>query len=448
VTTPRLPARSLLALLPAALAALLLPREARADEIVYQDPATCERRTLRASEIVSETWTEIQYREKAKGPVKTIAANQVLDIRRSSEDSNVAALLNAISELDRGHLPEARDALHAITTGGYRISGETGEKRFVPFTEGDPTGGRKRPSWVSEYAHFFYAKALARLGMADKREEVLTEARLALDDQPVPGTELRSGGFLGRFKGGNSRWLPEAMLLNAQVLTALGQYDEASKVYDALYDASIQAQIGPRWAYEAKLGPGAIAQAQDKTVDAANSYASAADIMLLLLKNETRPCARREIGRYYSRARTKGAEVRLDAAVAHNSKAEFAALRSYIEKGTPEVLRKQFASDPALDVLIAGARDPYVQAVTQNALGMSYFSEGRFEEAILAFRVVTVAYFQVPEQPALALYHLAQSADGAAQAAKADAKPLYAAMKDQALETLRRDHASSPWAKK
>jgi tetratricopeptide (TPR) repeat protein len=444
--------RPLLAVLFALAALLATSAPARADEIVYLDPDTCERKSVRAHEIVAETWTEVQYREKERAPVKTVPTSQVVEVRRSASDTTTTALTNAVMDLERGVVSEAREALSKICAGGWKVSLETGERSFRSYSEGDPPGGKKRPTWVSEYAHFFYAKALVMEGLATKKAEVLEEALLALADLPIPGGDgkARTGGFLARFKEGNSRWFAEALLWHARALTGLSRYDEAAGVYDGLYESSIRAPIGARWAYEAKLGPGEIAKAQGKTVDAANAYAAAGEIMLLLLKSETRECARKEIGRYYSRARIQAAKVKLEAAIGHASKAELEELRSFVEKGSPEALRRTLAGRPPgeIEVLVAGARDPEVQAVSQNILGLAFLNENRFDEAILAFRTVTVAYFQVADQPPFALYHLAKAAEGAEKGAKGPAKQVYEVIKSEALRTLRDDYPGSPWARK
>jgi tetratricopeptide (TPR) repeat protein len=435
----------------AAAALAALPRAARADEIVVQDPETCERQTVKASEIVSETWVQIQYREKERGPLKTIPTADVVEIRRDTNDQQAARLTDALEELRRGNVREAREALQIVNGGGWKVDSE-GRKVFVAFNEADAQAKGKRPSWVSEYSQFFYARALVKEGLADKKNDLLEEALLALDDRPVPGGDAKktSGGFLKRFKDGNSRWYPEALMLDAQALTALGRYDDAAKRYDELYGYAASLPIGPRWAYEAKVGAGEIAEAQGKPVDAVNAYVAAADVMRILLEKETHNCARREIGRYYSKARMKGAEVKLHAAEEHRSKAEFADLRKYIEDGSPDAIRQKFAGRPKaeIDAVVAGARDPYVQAVAQNGLGLAYLNEGAFEEAVLAFRGVDVKYFQVPEEPARALYYLSQAADGAAKQAKGEGAKYYEALRDEALKSLRTEHPDSPFAKK
>jgi hypothetical protein len=441
------------ALAVAALVVAAVP--ARADEIVYNDPDTCERKTIRAGEIVAETQKEVQYREKERtGPVKTVATALVVDIRRTSTDSNAAKLQEGVEELARGNVTEAREALLKVSGGGWQVDSE-GKRNFTPFTANDPPGKGKRPGWVSEYAHFHYAKALVLDGLRQKKKDLLEEALLALDDAPVPGGDgkTKSGGFLGRFKDIGSRWLSEATILKARALVGLQRYDDAAKVYAALLDDVVALGISPRWALEAKLGPGEIAEAQGKPQDAQTAYTAAANLMAVLLETEGRNCLRREIGRLYSVARMRAAAVMLRAAEEHKSPAEFKALREFIEQGSPEALRKKFGTRPAPEVeaLVGGAQDSFVQAVGQNGLGLAYFNEKRYDEAILALRAVSVKHFDVPEspdEPARALYWLAQAADAAAKEAKGDAAKFYETVKADALRSLKEEHPNSPYARK
>jgi tetratricopeptide (TPR) repeat protein len=423
---------------------------ARADEIVYNDPDTCERKTIRAGEIVAETQKEIQYREKERsGPIKTVPTALVLEIRRTGTDAQAATLQDGIDELARGNVKEAREALLKVSGGGWQVDSE-GKRTFTPFTANDPPGRGKRPSRVSEEAHFHYAKALVLDGLASKNKDILGEALLALNDAPVPGGDgkMRSGGFLGRFKDIGSRWLPEASVLEARALVGLGRYDDAAKVYAALLDSAVSLGLSPRWALEAKLGPGEIAEAQDKPQDAVTAYSAAADLMAVLLKNEGRNCLRREIGRAYSIARMRAAAVMLRAAEEHRSPSEFQALRVFIDEGTPEKIRKKFAgrSKPEMDALVAGAQDSFVQAVAQNGLGLAYFNEKSYDDAIVAFRAVSVKHFQVPDEPARALYWLAQAADAAAKQAKGEAARFYETLKEDAVKSLKAEYPNSPYA--
>ena len=55
-----------------ALAAILWASPAFADEIVVRNPDSCDRTTIRAAEILPETWSEVEYREKERGPTKKI----------------------------------------------------------------------------------------------------------------------------------------------------------------------------------------------------------------------------------------------------------------------------------------------------------------------------------------------------------------------------------------
>ncbi len=412
-----------------------------------------------AEEITSETATEIKYREKARGPELSVPTALVVLLKRDAGAGGAQGrdLQNAIGELDRGNLAEARRALKNLSGGGLKQDLESGKMVYQGFATNDPPGKRKRPPWYSEYAHFFYAQALYEEGLQRKDEELLKQAYLALVDQPLPeggkddkGKPLTTGGFLKRFQDGNSRYYADAMALAAKTLVGLRQYDEAAKMFKALGDEAIASDIGPTWAYEAKLGAGRIAEAQGKYLEAINGYKDAATFMRLLLPRETRNCFRRLIGRLHSRARMQAAGIMLQRAEKNRSPSEFAELRDFINESTPEALERQYRTLPSAQrvALVEGALDPQVQAVMQNGLGLAYLQEGKFEEAILAFRRVEVKYFQVPEEHARALHYLARAADEAAkQAAGDEARNLYQTYSDNARSRLKAEYPNSPWAK-
>ena len=109
-------------------------------------------------------------------------------------------------------------------------------------------------------------------------------------------------------------------------------------------------------------------------------------------------------------------------------------------ESTPEALERKYRTLPASQrvALVEGALDPQVQAVMQNGLGLAWLQDGRYEEAILAFRAVEVKYFQVAEEYARALHYLALAADEAAKkASNAEARTLYEKYRDDARARLK-----------
>lgn len=421
---------------------------ARADEIVARHPDTCEELVIRCHEVLPETWTEVEYREREKGPTKKVALNLVIEIRRTSGGAERSNLEAAIQELERGNLTEARTSLRDLAGGGYKV--EEGAKKFYPFPK--PTGARgKRPAWTQEYAHFYYAKALVLEGLRAQNTALLEEALLVLDDVSVPGGGAEtSGGFLGRFKGGNSRWTPDAMVLWAQALSGLKRWDEAAAVYARLFDDAVGQGLSPRWVYEAKVGPGRLAEAQGDAAKATAAYEQAPTALETVLAQSPNRCLRLETGRWYNRVRMLVGEMMLKKAEAAGTAAAYVTVKQFFEESRPEALEKKYAGRPAeqLEALLAGARDPEVQAVAKAGLGQAYLAEKRWDEAILALAAVTVRSYTARDQAAAALYHLAKAADGALQGATGEAKSVYQAIKDGALVRLKQDYPESPYATK
>ncbi len=430
----------------AAVLLVLLAPAAAADEIVYRNPETCELITERAHEIVSETWTEVVYRDRERGPEKTVPSALVVEVKRDGGGAKqIRDLLGAIRSMERGDLAEARESLRVLSGGGLDQNLEDGSLIYKDFTANDPPGRKQRPPWNSEYAHFYFAKALYLDGVARGDRDLLKQAHYALVDQKAPEGKGRTGGFLGRFEGGNSRHYAEAMRLAAMSLLELGDYPKASKAFKDLEEKSIALPIGPQWAYEAKIGQARIAEAQGKHLDAINAATDTANFMKLLLQKETTPCGRRALGRLYSEARMYAADVMLKQAEKNRSPAEFRRLRSFIEEGMPESLSRSMATLPASqrEPLIEGAMSPRVQAVAQLGLGLALLQEKQYEEAIYAFRAVEVKYFEEPEVHAKALRYLAEAANAAAKQSSGVARGLYEKYRDEAQARLKKEYPGS-----
>ncbi len=447
-----------LALLGLFVLGLSFATQAAADEIEVIDLRTCERSTRTVYEVTSETWQFVMYRERAKGPEQKIPTIEVASVRRGDvNDAEAETIKSARDLIRRGSYQEAAEALFTVHGGGWDTLGE--EPKYKSFMAGDPTKGNQRPRWQSEYAHFFYCKALYLRGMKEKNKDILGQALMALVDMPRPDQVAEddefktTGGFLTRFANGNSRWYPEAMLLHAKTLVGLGKYPEAKKVFDELQGHAIDATLGlsPRWAYEAALGGGIIEEAKGNAEDASKAYQSALTIVSQLLKNEMRKCLQLELGRYYSRARIRAAKVKLDQALEADNAATYNRLRVFIEAGMPDALKSKFAgqSKAVTDAIVSGARDPEVQAVASNGLGLAYLHEGKAVEALVHFDTVRVKNFGVRDQAALAHYYLAEAASKAAESAKKPAaKEMYEKMRDQARKALKSNYSDTEWARK
>jgi tetratricopeptide (TPR) repeat protein len=440
-------------LLPAALAAaawVALAPTARADEIVTRHPETCELVTIKAAEVLPETWTEVEYRERDRGPTKKIPLTLVVDIKRTSGGKDRSLLEGAIQDLERGNLAEARAALKDVAGGGYStIDGKRVFTSFVPKGAGTAKG--KRPTWTAEYGHFFYAKALVLEGLKSGNTNLLEEALLVLEDVPNPapapppeGSREKpdagtTGGFLGRFKGGNSRWLPDAMHLKALALVGVKRFDQAAAAFEELYNQALGVGLSPKWVYEAKVGPGLIAEAQNDAEKAVQAYERAPTALETLIAQVPSRCLRLEAGRYFSQVRARAAALLLDKAEKAGSDAAFLSLKTFLMDGQPEALQQRFSGRPReqLEALMAGARDPEVQAVAMTGLGMAYRAEKKYDEAILALRTVAARHFAARDQAARALFYLAKSAEEAAAGAKPDVKAAYMKERDSALRELK-----------
>ena len=436
-----------------------------ADEIEYIDFDTKERKSLRVAEVTSETWSKVSFRRKKKGrgPEETIDTIQVVAVKRDDGGKTAELLTTAEGEIRRGNYAEAARLANSITSGGWKQDDDTGERFYTSFRAGDPTGRKKRPDWKSEYGHFLYAKALYMQAAEKGSKSGLQDALYALDDFEVNGLEeqkdgtkkkvkIKTGGFLARFAGGNSRFYADAMVLKAKVLVDLGKYKEAGALFEELAQRALQVPLHPRYAYEAAIGPGSLKEAQGDLEAAINEYNKASGTIISLLDQERRASLLVELGRAYSRTRTLGAAVKLRQAEKAKNPGLFAKLKAQLKAESPEMLIRKFGSkpQPVKEAIVRGARDPMVRAVAGNGIGLAELMSKNYEDAVFAFKQVTVQHFQIKEQAARATYYLVQAAREAAKAAKSnpDAKAMYEAMADGAKKALETTYGDTEWARK
>ena len=419
----------------AACAVASLARPARADEIRFYDPATCEVKTEKG-DVNDESWTQITWKSTPTSPIKKVETRLLVEIKRTgagADDPSAQKLRAALDELGRGQYAAAREAFTGIAGGGLAKNPENDRVEFKPF----PSSGDKKGKWYEGYAHFFWAKTAYLEGKEKNDLALLEAARRALDADSGGGEK----GFLQRFREGKNRYYADAMALKGDVLLALGKPDDAGKAWDELYQKVIQLpSIGPRFAFEAKLGAGRIAEAKGDVPGAESAYEAAASALQAMLDAPSADsCARRELGRYWAEARVQKARVMLNNAEKLDSPPEYARLRKFLEEGSPESLKARLTGRPpeVVDAVVAGAQAPTVQAVVQNGIGLAYLNEKRYVDAMFAFNEVRIKHFAVRDEVARALWYLQRAASEAAKAAtRPEAKNLFQGQAEAAKKEL------------
>jgi hypothetical protein len=417
---------------------------AAADEIRVLDGATCEQKTIRALEVTDENWVEIRFRAAAGKPLDKVDTRLVLDIRRGETDPQVVAFRTAEADLARGNFASARQGFATIAGGGWMKDPQNDTYSFKPF----PPAESGKAKWYTSYAQFFFAKAAFAEGKAKGDKALVGHALRALETDTA-----QEKGFLPRTKEGKSRWYGDALLLRADCLLELGRFADAATAFDELFQKSIQnPAIGPKFTYQAKIGPGRIAEAQGDGAKAEQEYTAAAAALQGTMANAPDACSRRDLGRYFCEAKMRAARVILRSAEAANSAAEYDRLNTFLQKNlAPEALRSQLAGAPApvVEAILQGALSPSVQAVVSNGNGLSYLFKKKWVDALWAFNEVRVKHYSVREEVPRALYYLAKAADGAEkEAVKADAKALFHGQAQAARDELQRSWQGSPWATK
>lgn len=433
----------------AALAVVGAP-PATADEIRVYDGATCEQKTERVLEVTDENWMEIRFRRATNKPLEKIETRLVIDIRRGETDPQVTAYRTAEEDLSHGNFTAARAGFATIAGGGWVKNAENDTYAFKPF----PSAEGGKPKWYIVYAQYFFAKSIYLEGKS-KGDKALVGYALRALDADTPGEKGAAGekGFLQRTKEGKSRYYADALLLRADCLLELGQYAEAATAFDDLFQKTIQnPAIGAKWTYQAKIGPGRIAEAQGNGPKAEQEYTAAASALQGAMATAPDACARRDLGRFFCEARMRAARVILKSAEVANASAEYDRLRKYLQTNlSPDALRSQLSGQPApiVDAILQGAVAPSVQAVVSNGNGMSYLFRKQWVDALWAFNEVRVKHYSVREEVPRALYYLAKAADGAAeQATKPEAKALFKGQADAARQELDRSWKGSSWASK
>ncbi len=452
------PLRGALAACAAVLGAVAAAPRALCDEVQIRrvNPDTAEPVTEKIAEVTDENWVEVSYRAAERAPIKKIPTRLVIDVRRITDDPQAASFQGAMEDLLGGRFADAALAFQNVGGGGPRMD-DNGRPVFRPFGGGEASGpGEKagKPRWYTEYAHFWYAYAAWKDGVAKggatvaEGKTILENALRALDaDKPksrngdveVPAEK----GFLVRFREGKSRYYADALLLRANLLADLGRHDDADAAFDALYQKSLQAPIGVRWSYEAKVGTGRVAALKGIATEAESRYESAAAAVESLFATAPDQATRVELGRFYNEARMRKAQVMLEAAERDKSPAAYARMRDFLVGGTPDALRKRFSGKPpeVVDAVVAGAMSPTVQAVAQNGIGLAFLAEKKHVDALFAFAAVRIKYFQVAQEVPRALYYLAQAADAAGDAApKAEAKAAYKALAAATRDELKKSY--------
>lgn len=436
------PAVLLLGLLSAGSLALF-PAMANADEIRSYDPQTGALQVDKVHEVTAETWTQISYRRREGEPLKQRETRLVKEVIRGPDDANAAKYRNAKDEYQKGAYKIAALLFADVAGAGLRRDQTTDEEKYTPFTAED-----KKPKWFAEYAHYWFADALYRHAMSKKEKDVKA---LEYALRAVDADAKDEKGFLARFKEGKSRWYPDAMLLKANILLAMGKPDDALKALEALGDAATRNALAPRWAFEAQRGKGRIQEARGARPEAEAAYEAASSVLVSLLDTAPDPWTRSVLGRHYNELRAEKARVIRQGAEAADSPPEYRRLRDYLVEGTPERLRAKFAgkTKEVQDAILSGALSPTVQAMARNGIGLSLLAEKKYVEALWEFDAVRIKFFQVTEEVPRALYYLAKAASGAADAApKAEAKDLFKAQAAAARQELVKQFPESTWAGK
>ncbi len=425
---------------------------ARADEILQRDPETGSTTVLKAYKIVGEYAAEVRYRERKRGPIKTVPAWSVMDVRRRERPrEEIRKLRDAMRWLDQGDAESAHAMLLRISGGGLRTDEKSGVTSYRSF-RADDKSRTKRPTWWREYAHFFQAKALFVRGSRTGDRKLLQLALLALKDGPVPAAKkgTRSGGFLRRFDRGRSRFTAEALWMVGEIQRGLGRFAEAQAAFQILLDHAVGDHLGARWVLAARLGQAAVAREQGRSADAIGAARDAAALMKILLEKEARAWTAREIGVLHARARAEVAELLLAAAEANPSQPNRIALQRHVEADRPEAVLTQVAGLPApqRSARLAGAYDSRSRVVVLGCLGWLALQKGELQQAQMAFREIAVRHFEDPDWHARALYHLAESLRAAARAKQGSNRVALLAEAHDAQQQLRRLYPNSPWARR
>ncbi|MFI5401426.1 MAG: hypothetical protein ACHQ1G_00600 [Planctomycetota bacterium] len=259
--------------------------------------------------------------------------------------------------------------------------------------------------WHNEYALFYLIETRYQMGLLGDKAK-LAQALANVEefrqrsvknktiDWEVPalvGTAV-STKKAKVFCWGDSRLLPEVLLLEARILAAQGEKAKAIAAFDAVIDRAKKGDASPY-----VLTGALIAKAEFEAVGLPSEqqetiFRSAGSTLAGLARNQPDDFGKQVVTRAANRALLRGADLLRESAE-----------QQKVTWDTPLARYQQIQASEA-------QKDPAVRVGAQAGLGVCLVEKGQGEAAYKALLAVVVGGEAEPEQSALSLYYLGRAA--------------------------------------
>ena len=258
--------------------------------------------------------------------------------------------------------------------------------------------------WHNEYALFYLIETRLRMGTEGGKNEAKLQQALANVEEfkarSVRKTSIEwevpaEQGATRKAKvycWGDSRLLPQVILLEARIRAALGDTAKAAETFDAVIDLAKKGEAPPHMMVEAFMRKAEMESAGQPSEKQESIYRAAGSVLASLARVEKEDFGREVLNRAANRALLRGADLLRQSAE-----------QQKVTWDTPLNRYQQLKSGE-------GQRDPAVYIGAQAGIGACLVEKGQGEPAYDALLEVVVKGGGDPEQMALALYYLGRAA--------------------------------------
>jgi len=440
-----------------AVAAALCGTAGAVETVTYATPQG----EVRTAEIVAVLKDELKdfsarIREGGRRTTLAVPSRLVVSYRRGDEDDvnpwtkRLAKAYQMMAEgnwVTKDKVPGAEEVLQGIA-----LTTEKGVQ--------GPVGQQVEPAdpWHNMYALFHLIKTRYEYGRATKDAALLDKAlkdveQFALRSDKRRGAlidfEVPAAGAEGEAKPdkpdksektrkskvwawGDSRLMPDVMLLKAQILRAQGKVAEAATAYDDAAKYVEKHELSPLVLAQAILDRAEM-EADGKTIQEAEQLLRAAgNTLRTLASRQKEKWCQGVVGQAGNRALLRGADLLLASAD-----------QKQLGYTVPLEKYRELLDGPGKD-------DPFLATGARTGIGICLYETGKGKDSYQALLEVAVRAAEFPEQTARAFYYLGLAAPLYANEVDASGGSGGLLREDGARwwNDLRERFPDSPWAKK
>jgi hypothetical protein len=256
--------------------------------------------------------------------------------------------------------------------------------------------------WHNEYALFYLIETRLKMGLLGDKAK-LTQALADVEqfrqrsvkktniDWDVPA-EKGATKKAKIFCWGDSRLLPDVLLLEARILAASGEKEKALAAFDAVIDRAKKSNSPPRILTDAVMAKADYEATGVATDQQEAVYRAAGANLAAVAKNQPDAFGKQWVTRAANRALLRGADLLRESAE-----------QTKVTWDTPLSRYQQLES-------AEGQADPALKLGARAGAGVCLVEKGRGEEGYRALLAVVVGGQADPEQMALCLYYLGRAA--------------------------------------